>query len=229
MTRRIEILDTTLRDGNKLPFVVLSTAERIALARQLARLGVDVIEAGFPAASAEEAECVARVGREVRGPRVAALARALPADVDKALEALSGAEKKHLHLFMSVSPQFLAQVLRQTEAQALASIGSLVKTGKSAGVRVQFSLSEAPHARGEFLLDACRAAREAGADVLNIADTNGILVPADVAELVGRVRAMLDRREGRGAADRRPLPQRPRPGHRQHPRRDPRPAPRTWR
>ena len=92
---------------------------------------------------------------------------------------------------MSVSPHFLTQVLRQTEEQALASIGRLVKAGKSAGVRVQFSLSEAPHAQGSFLLDACRAAREAGADVLNIADTNGVLVPADMAELVSQVRSIL--------------------------------------
>lgn len=195
MSRRIEILDTTLRDGNKLPFVVLTTADRVALARQLARLGVDVIEAGFPAASADEADCVSRVSAEVQGPRVAALARALPADVEAALEALRAAGRKHLHLFMSVSPQFLSQVLRQSEEQALASIGRLVKAGKSAGVRVQFSLSEAPHARGEFLLDACRAACEAGADVINVADTNGILVPADVAALVARVRGVAECRK----------------------------------
>jgi 2-isopropylmalate synthase len=194
MSRRIEILDTTLRDGNKLPFVVLSTAERVALARQLARLGVDVIEAGFPAASAEEADCVARVCAEVQGPRVAALARALPADVDRALEALAPAAQKHLHLFMSVAPQFLGQVLRQSEEQALSSIARLVQAGKSAGVRVQFSLSEAPHARAEFLLDACRAACEAGADVINVADTNGILVPADVSDLVSRVRGIAEAR-----------------------------------
>lgn len=192
MARRIEILDTTLRDGNKLPFVVLSTPDRVALARQLARLGVDIIEAGFPAASPEEAGCVSRVCSEVRGPWIAALARAIPSDVDSALEALAGAEKRHLHLFMSVSPQFLSQVLRHTEQQALASIARLIGTGKAAGVRVQFSLSEAPHAREDFLLAACRAAAEAGADVLNLADTNGILVPSDVAEMVGKVRAMLE-------------------------------------
>lgn len=196
MARRIEILDTTLRDGNKLPFVVLSTADRVALARQLARLGVDVIESGFPAASPEEAQCVAQVCAEVRGPWIAALARAIPSDVEAALEALRSAEKRHLHLFMSVSPQFLSQVLRQTERQALASIGRLVAAGKAAGVRVQFSLSEAPHAREEFLLEACRAAAEAGADVLNLADTNGILVPADVAELVGKVRGALGGMKG---------------------------------
>ena len=196
MTRRIEILDTTLRDGNKLPFVVLSTRDRLALARQLARLGIDVIEAGFPASSPEEAQCVSLVCGEVKGPWIAALARALPADVEKALESLEAAEKKYLHLFMGVSPQFLAQVLKQTEQKALAAIGRYVGMGRAAGVRVQFSLSEAPHARREFLLDACRAAREAGADVLNIADTNGIMVPEDVAELLASVRGLLEKEKG---------------------------------
>jgi len=196
MARRIEILDTTLRDGNKLPFVVLSTRDRLALARQLAALGVDVIEAGFPVSSPEEAQCVSLVAREVKGPWIAALARALPADVEKALQSLEPADKRHLHLFMGVSPQFLAQVLKQSEEKALGTIGGFIRMGKAAGVRVQVSLSEAPHARREFLLDACRAAGEAGADVLNIADTNGILVPEDVTELVGAVRGLLDGRKG---------------------------------
>ena len=94
MARRIEIFDTTLRDGNKLPFVVLSPADRLLLARQLVKLRVDVIEAGFPAASAEEADCVTRICSEVRGVHVAALARALAGDVHKALECLRAAEKR---------------------------------------------------------------------------------------------------------------------------------------
>ena len=115
MARRIEIFDTTLRDGNKLPFVVLSTADRLVLARQLARLRVDVIEAGFPAASAEEADCVRGSARRCRERAVAALARALPADVREGAGGLRAAEKPYLHVFMSVSPQFLRQVLRMKE------------------------------------------------------------------------------------------------------------------
>ena len=107
MARRIEIFDTTLRDGNKLPFAVLSTADRLLLARQLAKLGVDVIEAGFPSASAEEADCVTRICSEIGGRYVAALSRALPGDVQKALECLRHAEKPYLHVYMAVSPQFL--------------------------------------------------------------------------------------------------------------------------
>jgi 2-isopropylmalate synthase len=187
MTRRVEIFDTTLRDGNKLPFVVLSPSDRLLLAHQLSRLGVDVIEAGFPAASAEEAACVARICSEVRGPAVAALSRALPADVHKALECLRGAATPYLHVYMSVSPQFLRQVLKSTEKDALGTIFTCLRTAREAGVRTQFSLSEAPHARKEFLRDAVQAACDAGAGVINLADTNGIMSPEEMAALVAEV------------------------------------------
>ncbi len=191
MARRIEIFDTTLRDGNKLPFVVLSPADRLLLARQLATLGVDVIEAGFPAASTEEAECVTRICSEVRGPYVAALARALPGDVQKALECLRHAEKPHLHVFMFMSPQFLRQVLKATEEQALQAISTCLRTARDAGVRTQFSLSEAPHARREFLFRAVDEARDAGAEVINLADTNGIMLPEEISALVAEVASRL--------------------------------------
>ncbi|MGA2639677.1 MAG: alpha-isopropylmalate synthase regulatory domain-containing protein [Spirochaetia bacterium] len=196
MARRIEVFDTTLRDGNKLPFVVLSPADRLLLARQLARLRVDVIEAGFPAASAEEADSVIRICSEVRGPYVAALARALPGDVQKALECLRRAEKPHLHVFMSVSPQFLRQVLKATEEEALKGLEGCIRAARDAGVRTQFSLSEAPHARKEFLHEAVKVAREAGAEVINLADTNGIMVPEEISALVEEVAERLARGSG---------------------------------
>jgi 2-isopropylmalate synthase len=193
MARRIEIFDTTLRDGNKLPFVVLSAADRLVLARQLAKLRVDVIEAGFPAASAEEADCVTRICSEVRGLHVAALARALARDVQKALECLRAAEKPYLHVFMSVSPQFLRQVLRMNEEEALKNLSACLRTAREAGVRTQFSLSEAPHARKEFLSEAVTVACAAGAEVINLADTNGIMVPEEMAALVKDVSRVLSK------------------------------------
>ncbi len=105
MARRIEIFDTTLRDGNKLPFAVLSPDDRLLLARQLSRLGVDVIEAGFPSASTEESACVRRIASEVRGPRVAALARALESDVEKALERPPGCPKPARSTYTWPSPR----------------------------------------------------------------------------------------------------------------------------
>ena len=191
MARHIEVFDTTLRDGNKLPFVVLSPDDRVVLARQLAKLGVDVIEAGFPSASQEEADCVARVCDEVEGPYVAALARALPADVEKALTVLARARRPYLHIFMGVSPEFLRHVLKIHEGEALAAVADCVRTAKSAGVRVQFSLSEAPHAPHEFLLSVFESARDAGADVINLADTNGILTPRDTSAMVQELSTLL--------------------------------------
>ena len=198
MARRIEILDTTLRDGNKLPFVVLSLKDRLSLARQLSLLGVDVVEAGFPASSREEAECVARICGELEGPYVSALSRALPAEVARSLEIVRAAKKPYLHIFMPVSPHFLAQVLRMSEAQALQSIGECLRAAKQGGARVQFSLSHAPHARRGFLEEACIAAREAGADVINLADTNGILTPEETGELVAFSVSLLQ--SGHGAS-----------------------------
>ncbi|HET6485598.1 MAG TPA: 2-isopropylmalate synthase, partial [Spirochaetia bacterium] len=197
MARRIEIFDTTLRDGNKLPFAVLSPDDRLLLANQLARLGVDVLEAGWPGSSAEESACVRRIASEVRGPRIAALARALDSDVEKALEALRDAQRPQIHVYLSVSPQFLAAVLKETEADAIRSLGRCLSTARMAGVRVQCSLSEAPHGRPEFVRDVCVAARESGAQVINLADTNGILTPERASELVAQVREYLG---GRGAA-----------------------------
>lgn len=191
MARRIEVFDTTLQDGNKLPFVVLSPDDRVVLARQLAVLGVDVIEAGFPSASEEEAECVSRVCMEVEGPFVAALARALPADVEKALRILAAAGRPYLHIFMGVSPEFLKHVLKMREEEALSNITRCVSSAKKAGVRVQFSLSEAPHATREFLRGVCETARDAGADVINLADTNGILTPEDTAVMVQDLQSLL--------------------------------------
>jgi 2-isopropylmalate synthase len=191
MARKIEIFDTTMRDGNKLPFAVLSTADRVLLAQQLERLGVDVIEAGWPGASEEEADCVRRACSVVRETAVAALARTLEGDVVTALDCLQGAHAPYLHLYMSVSPYFLAHVLKETEEKALEGIARCIRTARQAKVRVQFSLSEAPHGRREFIRDACIAARDAGAAVINLADTNGIMLPEDVAELVKDVRGFL--------------------------------------
>jgi 2-isopropylmalate synthase len=195
MARRIEIFDTTLRDGNKLPFAVLSTTDRVRLALQLERLGVDVIEAGFPAASREEAECVSRVSDEVKGPRVAALARAIEGDVQKALACLKRAVRPHLHVFMSVSPQFITRVLRTNEQQALKNLDACIRIARTESARVQFSLSEAPHARPEFLREAILVARDAGAEVISLADTNGIMVPEGLALLVEEVRGIIGSNE----------------------------------
>jgi 2-isopropylmalate synthase len=184
MARKIQILDTTLRDGNKLPFVVLSSDDRLILARRLSLLGVDIIEAGFPVSSGEEAECVSRISREVHGPFISALARALTRDVERTLEVLREAEKPYLHIFMPISPASLNGVVKMSESQAVRNMAECVAAAKKAGVTVQISLSEAPQGRPDFRDALCRAAGEAGADVINFADTNGVLVPEDAKAMV---------------------------------------------
>ncbi len=184
MARRISILDTTLRDGNKLPFVAMSLSDRIVLAHSLELLGVDVIEAGFPAGGSDEAECVSRVAGEIRESAVSALARALPGDVEKALGAVSAARKPYLHVFMPLSPEALANAVRMSAERAVKSVFECVSLGKKAGVRVQFSLSEAAMAARSLRDDLCRAAGEAGADVISFADTGGTLLPEDMAGFV---------------------------------------------
>jgi 2-isopropylmalate synthase len=184
MARRIQILDTTLRDGNKLPFVALSPMDRLVLARRLERLGVDVIEAGFPVSSPEESECVSRIAGELKESSVSALARALPRDVEETLGVLRKAAKPYLHVFMPASPEALSGVVKMSGSRAVEAVRKSVGLGKRAGVRVQFSISEAPQAEEEFRKELCRAARESGAEVLNFADTYGVLLPEEVKILV---------------------------------------------
>ncbi len=184
MARKIQILDTTLRDGNKLPFVVLSPHDRLVLARRLERLGVDVIEAGFPVSSSEETECVLRIAKEIRGSSISALARALPQDVEKTLKVLKDAAKPYLHVFMPASRKALAGVVKMSGSQAVEAVRSSVRLGRSADVRVQFSLSEAPQTERALRNDLCRAAHESGADVLDFADTYGVSVPEDIKAMV---------------------------------------------
>jgi len=188
--RRIEILDTTLRDGGKLPLTVLTLKDRVALARRLARLGVDVIEAGFPVSSPEEAECVAAVAGDVEGPAVAGLARCTARDVEPTLRALEAAARPYLHLFMPVSAHALAAVVKRTGDEALADIRTCIALGRDAGARVAFSPSEAPQADRAFLAEALAACREAGADVFDLADTNGTLSPAQAGELAAWARGL---------------------------------------
>ena len=107
MAETVEFLDTTLRDGNKLPFVVLDRHDRLVIARQLANLGVDIIDAGYPAASEEERDIVAEIAAEVRGPRISALSRAIVEDVEEICELLSKSQKPYVHIFLPLSPYFL--------------------------------------------------------------------------------------------------------------------------
>ncbi len=178
------IFDTTLRDGEQSPGATLSSAEKLEIARQLSRLGVDVIEAGFPAASPDDLKAVQRIAREVGkhdGPTIAGLARALEGDIRTAWEGVKYAAKPRIHTFLGTSPSHLA-MLRIDKAEGLERIRSAVTLAKSLCDDVEFSPMDAGRTDTEYLIAACAAAVECGATTLNIPDTVGYVMPSEWAE-----------------------------------------------
>jgi len=188
----VHVFDTTLRDGEQSPGFSMNTAEKLRLARQLEQLGVDIIEAGFPIASRGDLEAVRTVAGEIRGCRVAALARAKQEDVEAALEALAPARHPRLHVFLATSDLHLHHKLRITREQALEAIGSMVRLGRRRCAEVEFSAEDASRTDVEFLCEAMATAAKAGASILNIPDTVGYAVPEEYADLFRRVRERLD-------------------------------------
>ena len=210
---RVIIFDTTLRDGEQSPGISLNTAEKLEIAHQLARLGVDVIEAGFPIASPGDFEAVQAIAREVHGPVVAGLARAHSADIERAAEAVRDAERPRIHTFISTSDIHIKHQLQSTREDVLGQARAAVAHAKSFVDDVEFSPMDATRADVEFTAEVVTAALEEGATTINIPDTVGYAMPIEYA-------AFLDApvRAGAGAARRRavrPLPRRPRPGRRE--------------
>ncbi len=187
----VRIFDTTLRDGEQAPGAGLTAAEKLEVARQLARLRVDVIEAGFPAASPGDFEAVQRIARETKGGiAVAALARCRDGDPQRAVEAIRVAERPHLHVFIATSDIHLVHKLRLSRDQALAEAVRWVRYGRSAlgpDVEVEFSAEDASRTDPDFLLQVYEAVVEAGASTVNIPDTVGYAIPAEFGALVRRV------------------------------------------
>src|SRR3954470_6434128 len=188
---RVRIFDTTLRDGEQAPGAGLTAAEKLEVARQLARLNVDVIEAGFPAASDGDFEAVRRIAAETRGGiAVAALARCRDGDPQRAVEAIQVAERPHLHLFIATSDIHLKHKLRLTRDEALAEAVRWVGWARQMlgpDAEIEFSAEDASRTDPDFLLRMYEAVVEAGASTLNIPDTVGYAIPSEFAALVGRV------------------------------------------
>jgi 2-isopropylmalate synthase len=191
----VQFFDTTLRDGEQSPGFSMTREEKLGLARKLAALGVDVIEAGFPVASSGELEAVRAVASAIRGTRVAALARARREDVEAALTALEPAEKPRLHVFLATSDLHLQAKLRITRREALEAIGRWVRYGKERCPEVEFSAEDASRSDIRFLLDAMETAVEAGATILNLPDTVGFSTPEEYGAMFHRVRSHLGRSE----------------------------------
>jgi 2-isopropylmalate synthase len=187
----VRIFDTTLRDGEQAPGAGLTAAEKLEVARALARLRVDVIEAGFPAASPGDFEAVRRIALETKGGiAVAALARCRDGDPQRAIEAIRVAERPHLHVFIATSDIHLKHKLRMTREQALAEAIRWVRYGRQQlgrDAEIEFSAEDASRTDPEFLLQVYEAVVEAGASTVNIPDTVGYAIPGEFASLVRRV------------------------------------------
>ncbi len=183
MTNRVQIFDTTLRDGEQSPGASMNVAEKLEMAAQLERLGVDIIEAGFPVASEQEFHGVRTVAQSVKNMGVAALSRAVTGDIETAARALEPAARPTLHTFIATSDIHLEYKLKMSRAQALENAVKAVKLAKSLVPRVEFSAEDATRSDLDFLVDITRAVIDAGADVVNLPDTVGYTTPTEIEEM----------------------------------------------
>jgi 2-isopropylmalate synthase len=183
----VKIFDTTLRDGEQAPGFSMSTAGKLVLARELARLNVDVIEAGFAAASPGDMAAVKAVAEEIggadNGPAICSLARLNIRDIDAAAEAISPAKKRRIHTFIGTSPLHRDAKLKMSKAQILSAITDLVAHARSACADVEFSPEDAIRTERDYLLETVQAAIEAGASTINIPDTVGYTTPEEIQDL----------------------------------------------
>src|SRR5271169_3092177 len=170
---KIQIFDTTLRDGEQSPGFSMNREEKLKLAHAIEELGVDVLEAGFPIASPGDLEATRAVAAEIKGCRVAALARARQEDVDAALRGLEPAAKPRIHIFLATSDLHLKHKLRISRSEALAQITKAVAYGCRHCDDVEFSAEDASRTDLDFLFEAIEAAAAAGANVINLPDTVG--------------------------------------------------------
>lgn len=192
----VQFFDTTLRDGEQSPGATLSPEAKLEVARQLARLGVDVVEAGFPASSPGDLEAVRTIAREVQGPAITGLARAVRSDIDAVHEAVRDAPRHLIHVFIGVSDVHITEKLGLDRATVLERTRSAIAYARSLCEVVQFSPEDAGRADPDYLCEVVEAAVAAGAAVVNLPDTTGYCLPSEFAEMVTRVRQGVRGMEG---------------------------------
>mgnify|MGYP001485594010 CR=1 FL=1 len=185
---RIKIFDTTLRDGEQTPGVNLNVNEKVEIARQLERLGVDVIEAGFAISSLGDFEAITAVSKIIRDAKVASLARTLEKDIDRAWEAIKDAKMPRIHTFIATSDIHMKYKLKMTEEEVLDRVISMVKYARNYCDDVEFSAEDASRTRPEFLYRVVEEAIKAGATVINIPDTVGYAMPQEFGELIRKIK-----------------------------------------
>ncbi|SMC21318.1 2-isopropylmalate synthase [Desulfacinum hydrothermale DSM 13146] len=188
MSRKIHIFDTTLRDGEQVPGAKLNRRQKLEIAEQLARLGVDVIEAGFPCSSPEDLKAVQTVAEQVKGPVIAGLARAVQQDIDIAWEAVKKAERPRIHVFLGSSDIHLQKKLRRDRESALHQAVEAVKYAKKYCEDVEYSTEDASRSDFDYLCRVIEACIQAGATVINVPDTVGYALPEQYGELIRNLR-----------------------------------------
>jgi 2-isopropylmalate synthase len=186
-TSRIQVFDTTLRDGEQAPGFSMTAAEKLRLAQQLDRLGVDIIEAGFPISSDGDFEAVRTIAGAVRRPIIAGLARATAGDIDRAWEALAQAARPRIHVFLATSDIHLEHKLRISRTQCLEQVASAVAHARAYCSDVEFSAEDATRSDLDFLCAIAEAAVHAGATTINLPDTVGYALPSDIARIFSTV------------------------------------------
>ncbi len=179
---RLTIFDTTLRDGEQAPGFSLRIDEKLALARQLRTLGVDIIEAGFPIASESDAEAVRTISAQIQGPVIAALARCHAKDIERAAWALAPAPRRRIHVFIATSDLHLERKLRMSREDCLRAAMSAVRLARNHTDDVQFSAEDATRSDPDFLCQIIEAVIQSGAKTINLPDTVGYSTPEEVAD-----------------------------------------------
>ena len=187
MTNKLIVFDTTLRDGEQSPGASMTADEKMRLARQLERLRVDVIEAGFPAASPGDFEAVQRIAEQVRETTICGLARANARDVGLAADAVKPAESPRIHTFIATSPIHMREKLRMSPDQVLEQAVLSVKQAKNSTGDVEFSPEDAGRSDEDFLCQILEAVIDAGATTINIPDTVGYTMPSQFGELIANL------------------------------------------
>jgi len=188
MPTQIKIFDTTLRDGEQTPGVNLNIHEKLEIARQLAKMGIDVIEAGFAIASPGDFEAVKAIAENVKGVTVASLCRTVDKDIDRAWEALKGSDRPRIHTFIATSDIHLKYKLKMTEEEVLERAIAMVKYAKRYCEDVEFSAEDASRTRLDYLYKVVEEVIKAGATVVNIPDTVGYSTPTEFGSLIKKVK-----------------------------------------
>lgn len=187
MADRVEIFDTTLRDGEQSPGASMNGHQKIEMALQLERLGVDTIEAGFPIASDEEFEGVKEVARRIERPYVAALARAVRPDIERSGAAVEGAAHPAIHTFIATSSIHMEHKLKMSPAQVVENAAGSVRLARTFVERVEFSCEDATRSDWDFLVEVSQGAIDAGATIINLPDTVGYTTPAEMRAMFEHV------------------------------------------